>query len=105
MSSQLPPPPPNFGEYPGQAPMGPVNNYMVFAILTTIFCCLPFGVVGIVNAAQVNSKLAAGDYAGAVNASKQARLWSFVSLGVALGISVVYVLIIFIGTAASSGSY
>ncbi|MES2882212.1 MAG: CD225/dispanin family protein, partial [Bacteroidota bacterium] len=36
------------------------KNWLVESILVTIFCCLPFGIVGIVNAAQVNSKFAAG---------------------------------------------
>ncbi len=54
-----------------------VQNYLVFAILTTVFCCLPAGIVAIVYAAQVNGKLQAGDYAGAQLASKNAKLWSF----------------------------
>ena len=42
------------------------QNYLVWAILTTLFCCLPLGIVSIVFAAQVDGKLASGDYAGAV---------------------------------------
>ena len=42
-----------------------IPNYLVQAILVTLFCCLPFGVVAIIQAAQVNSKLQAGDVAGA----------------------------------------
>ena len=57
-----------------------VPNYLVPAILTTVFCCLPFGIVAIVYAAQVNSKLAAGDRAGAMAASKSAKTWTFASL-------------------------
>lgn len=56
-----------------------VPNYLVQAILCTCFCCLPFGVVAIVFAAQVNGKLAAGDYAGAVSYSDSARTWCWVS--------------------------
>jgi len=41
----------------------------VQAILCTLFCCLPFGIVAIVFAAQVDGKLAAGDYNGAVYSS------------------------------------
>ena len=39
-----------------------IPNYLVQAILTTLFCCLPFGIVAIVYAAQVNTKIEAGDY-------------------------------------------
>jgi hypothetical protein len=56
-----------------------VPNYLVHAILCTVFCCLPFGIVGIVYAAQVNGKLAAGDYQGAIMASDSARTWCWVS--------------------------
>jgi len=52
-----------------------VPNYLAQAILCTIFCCLPFGIVAIVFAAQVNSKLSVGDYQGAANASNSAKTW------------------------------
>ena len=41
-----------------------VPNYLAQAILVTLFCCLPFGIVAIVYAAQVNGRLQAGDIAG-----------------------------------------
>jgi len=69
---------------PGAAPAQSVSNYLVFAILSTIFCCLPFGIVAIVYAAQVNSKLQTGDYNGAVDASRKAKIWSWVSFGIGL---------------------
>ncbi len=62
MSQNWTPPPP-----PSAAPVN-IPNYLVFAILTTVFCCLPAGVVSIVYAAQVNSKVAMGDIAGAMAA-------------------------------------
>ena len=51
------------------------KNYLVGSIFATIFCCQPFGIVSIVYAAQVNSKFAAGDYEGALKASKNAKNW------------------------------
>ncbi len=45
----------------------------MWAILSTLFCCLPLGIVSIVFAAQVNSKWSAGDYQGAREASDKAR--------------------------------
>jgi Interferon-induced transmembrane protein/zinc-ribbon domain len=56
-----------------------INNYLVPAILTTFCCCLPFGIVAIVYAAQVNSKLAAGDIAGAQLSAKNAKMWSWIA--------------------------
>lgn len=61
-----------------------VPNYLVQAILTTIFCCLPFGIVSIVYAAQVNSKLLAGDVSGARESSRKARMWAWIAFGAGL---------------------
>ncbi len=69
------PPPPQFQ---GQVP---VPNYLAPAILTTLFCCLPFGIVSIVYAAQVNGKLVAGDRAGALQSSQNAKTWAWLSFG------------------------
>jgi hypothetical protein len=57
-----------------------VPNYLVFAILVTVFCCLPTGIAAIVYAAQVNTKLQAGDVAGAQLSSKNAKLWVLISV-------------------------
>lgn len=70
-----------------------VPNYLPQAILSTVFCCLPFGIVAIVYAAQVNSKLAAGDYEGAQSASKSAKLWSWISFGSGLAVFLIYVIL------------
>lgn len=35
------------------------DNYLVYSILTTLFCCLPFGIVGIVKSAQVSLSIRA----------------------------------------------
>ena len=75
-------------------PLVNVPNYLVFAILVTVFCCLPAGIVAIVYAAQVNGKLQAGDIAGAQQSSKNAKLWSWISAGVALFGSIAYILLI-----------
>jgi hypothetical protein len=74
-----------------------VQNYLVFAILTTIFCCLPAGIPAIVYAAQVNGKLQMGDLAGAQQASKNAKLWCLISLGVGLGGILLYFVLIMAG--------
>jgi hypothetical protein len=60
-------------------PAEPISNHLVEAILVTLFCCIPFGIVAIVFAAQVNSKIAAGDVQGALDASHKAQTWTWVS--------------------------
>jgi Interferon-induced transmembrane protein/zinc-ribbon domain len=74
-----------------------VPNYLVFAILATVFCCLPAGIPAIVYAAQVNSKLQVGDLAGAQLASKNAKLWCLISLGLGLGVVGLYAMLIAMG--------
>ena len=71
----------------------PPPNYLVFAILTTIFCCQILGIVSIVYAAQVNSKWAAGDYEGAREASKNAKLWAWISTGSGILIAIAMALL------------
>lgn len=78
-------------------PGATVQNYLVFAILATVLCCLPAGIPAIVYAAQVNSKLQAGDLAGAQAASNNAKMWCLISLGLGLGIIVLYVVLIMVG--------
>ena len=78
-------------------PMAPVNNYLVPAVLTTLCCCLPGGVVAIIYAAQVNSKLAAGDIAGAMAASRNAKMWTWIAAGAGLLVGIAYGALMMIG--------
>jgi hypothetical protein len=69
-----------------------VPNNLVWAILTTLFCCLPAGIVSIVYAAQVNGKLAAGDIAGAQDSAAKAKKWAMWSAIAWVVLVVLYVL-------------
>jgi ABC-type Fe3+ transport system permease subunit len=69
-------------------------NYLVFAILTTFFCCQILGIVSIIYAAQVNSRWNAGDVAGANDASRNAKLWAWVAFGSGLLIGVVTLILV-----------
>ena len=85
-----------------QAPKTPPQNYLVMAILVTIFCCWPLGIPAIIFAAQVNSKFSQGDYAGAEDASKKAKMWSMISLIAGLVIGVLYFLLMMVGAIAGN---
>jgi hypothetical protein len=69
-----------------------IENYLVGSILVTLCCCLPAGVVALIYAAQVNSKLVAGDIAGAQQASNRAKLW--MTIGICGGVVVVLLKIV-----------
>jgi hypothetical protein len=89
--------------YGQQQPYGsPPPNYLVWAILSTLFCCLPLGIASIVFAAQVNSKFAAGDVAGAQASSRKAK--NFAIWSAAIGFVVVGLYILFAVVVASSNS-
>ncbi|CAN5535758.1 hypothetical protein BH10BAC2_BH10BAC2_09400 [soil metagenome] len=77
-----------------QQPVSPPKNWLVESILVTIFCCLPFGIAGIVFASQVSSKFATGDYAGAEQASKDAGKWT--KIGFYIGIAQVVLTILWL---------
>jgi len=88
-------------------PQAPPPNYLVFAILVTIFCCQILGIVSIVFAAQVNSKWNAGDFEGAVAASRNAKLWAWIGVASAVAIVLIMGLLSVFGVLAglSFGGY
>lgn len=95
--------PPNYGTPPPPgggygAPQGqPPANNLVWAILSTLFCCLPLGVASIVFAAQVNGKWAAGDVAGAQEAADKAKkfaLWGAIAGAVVIVLYIVFAVIL-----------
>jgi hypothetical protein len=118
LSHLLPPSqqPPSYQPQPGYGPQQPYgaqppmpDTYMVWAVLVTVFCCLPFGIVSIVKASQVSSLYSQGRYQEAVAASEAAKKWAIWSAvaGVVISIMVIVLQIVgigLLGTAALAGS-
>jgi hypothetical protein len=92
-----PPPPSSFGSPSSYSPAGgtPPPNYLWQSIVVTLCCCLPLGIVSIIFAAQVNSKWAQGDVAGAQDASQKAKMFALIGFGV--GIVLIILSMIFNG--------
>jgi len=83
-------------------------NYLALAIISTILCCLPAGIVSIVYSTQVNSAYDEGDYDKANRASKNAKTWGIVSIAIAAVGWLVYILIFGValfGAATSGGNF
>ena len=78
---------------PQSQPAVPPKSWLVESILVTLFCCLPFGIVGIIKASETNSALSRGDYAAAELASKDAGKWTKIGFWVGLGVGIIYFLI------------
>ena len=87
--------PPTEEAVPADEPPPHVENYLVPAILVTIFFCLPFGIVSIVFAAQVNGRLETGDIEGARRASANAKMWAWISFGTGLA-PIAFLLAVFV---------
>ena len=88
--------PPSYQPQPGYGPQQPYgvqppmpDTYMVWAILATLLCCLPFGIVSIVKASQVSSLYNQGRYQEAVAASEAAKKWAIWSAIVGVVLSII----------------
>lgn len=72
------------------------DNYLVWAILSTLMCCLPLGVVAIINASKVDSEWNAGRHEEAIAAAANAKKWAMFSAGagvIAYGIMFIFMII------------
>jgi hypothetical protein len=96
MSYGAPPPANPYGgsPYGGAAAGPPPSNNLVWAILSTILCCLPLGVVSIVYAAQVNGKWQSGDAHGANESARKAKQFAIASAVVGLVFSLLYIILV-----------
>ena len=81
-------------------PPKPDNN-MVLAIIVTICCCLPLGIVGIVKANQVNALYLSGNYNAAVAQANDAKKWSMIGLIIGVVINVLWGIPYFLFIAAA----
>lgn len=66
------------------------KTWLVESILVTLFCCLPFGIVEIVNAAKVNSLYASGNIEATQQASATAAKWTKIGFIVGIVVIIVY---------------
>lgn len=68
----------------------PPDNYLVWAILVTVCCCLPFGIVAIVKSSKVNTLYAAGQYDMAQLQSQDTKKWCIIGAITGLVIEIIY---------------
>lgn len=99
MNTQPPFQQPNNQQMPPQP-----DNYLVWAILVTVLCCLPFGVASIIYSVKVGSLYAQGDYNGAVDASQRAKKFAMIGGIGGLVFIIVYVIFMIIAGAGAAMS-
>lgn len=90
-------PTPAQGQITGTKP----KDYLVESILVTIFCCMVFGILGIVYSVQANSAFSSGNITAANEFSAKAKQW--VTYGFWCGIAVVgiYAILALMGALSS----
>ena len=69
------------------------DNYLVWAILSTVLCCMPFGIVAILKASQVDTFWTQGNQTEAIEAANAAKKWTIISVVSSAAILFIYVLI------------
>lgn len=85
---------PNYGQnynQPNYNQQKPLNwvPYLVLSIISTVCCCLPFGIVAIVFSAKINSAMAAGNIEEAQHAAKNAKIWIIVAFAVGIIVNII----------------
>lgn len=76
----------------------PPKSWLVESILVTLFCCLPFGIVGIIKAGEVSSLWQRGMYDAAYAASASAKKWTIIGFCIGIAqyvLAIVYYIFMF----------
>ncbi|XP_055487288.1 proline-rich transmembrane protein 1 [Leucoraja erinacea] len=106
------PPQPYLPGYPGIATNGPQSripsafgvteperwphDYLPIAVLTTICCFWPTGIIAIIKALETRQAASQGDHLSAQIASRQARNYSFISLAVGVSAMVLCAILVIV---------
>lgn len=72
-------------------------TYLVLSVIVTLFCCLVFGIIGIVYASKVDPAWNAGMYDQALEYSRKARNWALAGMLLSIILGIVYVVLVFAG--------
>lgn len=87
----------NYGNVPK------IPSYMAWAIITLILCFWPTGIVAVVYASKVGNRLVLGDVPGAQEASRKAKMWCWITFGIAVaGVVIAVIGVIIAAVAATS---
>jgi hypothetical protein len=92
-----PPQPPPYGAPQGGPPTQQPDSNLVWGILCTVLCCLPLGIVSIVDASKVSGLWAQGRYAEAQEASANAKKWAIWGAVAGVIVGIIYAIIAMAG--------
>ncbi len=74
-------------------PLPPIENHLLKAVFSCCCCCLPFGIIAIVYATQVDGHRIRGDINAARDAADKASAWANAAILVGILSSLLYVLV------------
>lgn len=77
------------------------KTWLVESILVTCFCCLPFGVVGIIYSTKIEPLYQRGQYEQAQHYSELAKKWTLWGLFSMVAFIVLYLIVIVVAVAVS----
>jgi hypothetical protein len=80
------------------------DNHLVWAILCTVLCCLPFGIVSLVYSSKVSGLWSQGRYGEAQAAADDAKKWAIIGAIVG-GVIAVIIVVLWIGLATIAVSH
>lgn len=93
MPSQNTPPPPPFSQPKSCIPHANVpDTHLVLAILTTLLCCLPFGLISLVYSIQAFMSQNSGNMQLAEYYSSKALYWGRIALWCGAAMYIIYFL-------------
>ncbi|WP_282630265.1 CD225/dispanin family protein [Empedobacter sedimenti] len=85
----------------------PPDNNLVWAILSTVLCCLPLGIVSIIKSTSVNTLWAQGQYDAARQAAADAKkfaIWGVAAAAIGIVLYIIFIVVLGVGSAALGGS-
>ncbi|MBQ8674295.1 MAG: CD225/dispanin family protein [Bacteroides sp.] len=75
---------------------------MVWAILCTVLCCLPLGIVAILKSTSVERLWAQGQHEAAIKAAQDAKKFSIIGAIVSVVLVALYMMFVFVVAIASA---
>lgn len=81
------------------APQCP-STHLAMAILVTLLCCMPIGIVSIIYASKVESAFYSGNYFQAQQNSNKAKNWAIAAIFAGAAVVLLYTIFYIVGIAA-----
>ncbi|MEM9280749.1 MAG: CD225/dispanin family protein [Verrucomicrobiota bacterium] len=81
-----------------------VPTYLWQSIVCLVLCCLPAAIPAIIYSTKVGPAEAKGDLTSAKEAAAKAKMWCWISFGLGLAFSIIYLGLIFAGALSESGA-